>query len=1245
MKARNAARELLVSFVSEERRGRPGATVQAAVQAARETTSDRAEQLIVAVYAELAAGEPRQALRLLEEIGVPADATTARRIRACRAWAERLDKNWYPGNAGGEFGPQGTAGFTLPSQVFPGDSETMLVEACAALGPANLLSVRSLLESLIRKSAPPALALLQSALGDLQLFKEVALECNAPASACWAMQSQADLMHLCGNFVDAQQQLVRAREIYVAAGDGIGVACTHMVEGDWWATPGSSPEGLGLDLAGRPEPSPFSQSQDTARAAQAYDLAESALCASDTPRLAGALALRRATLAFLSGQLDEQRRWLRVADRAFLEAGETCSRHLAFVHQLVGAVAEGDFVELRRLAPPEWGTALGPIADVATWAVERGSISFGVGLGRILERTAEQWQAKGDLDRAEIAYLMARPLLPLSGVVPPWSVPMALAELDARRNVQVRSMVRRLRILASLPPPSPSTEPIAWMQDLHLTMSLIDIPTGSIGTGLIATQTIERGAQRLRALLETVSHSAADEAAPRLDAEAMRAELQEAWDRDSPFEVRHPAGSEPEITRIALATTARIGFEQLARARPQVSLLRALQAERRGWDAEADLCYQTAFEEAESAGGANRWLSVLVLAAWGKLAKARAVLSHIRDGRLVEKTLFPSLALRARDFETAKELFKVCDNQVPPGALNWIDILDRAEAALECGEAAEARDLAMQSIESFEAAVDRLPRDPDRVAACDDVKAAVLYLIASRAFLSLTDKCIECSDEASRVDALQKGFAITDRGHALALPRFASASDSTFRPDNHQWKQWQQAATEQATAYQRFLEGLALGAAESIENLSDGLSIAERRLAEVEADLDPKTRDVILGLHRPKDFSLADAQSLIPAGVCLLEYHLVGRDLLTWGVTRSSVRGSYMRLSGRPLDGAVNRLLRSCTVGDPSAETAELAQLLFEPFTELLDRNERVIVVPFGVLHATPFHVLPFKGEPLGMTHIVSYLPAASLLIGRVIDRGLGSGGTLIVGDPDFDPALYPTLRRLPGAALEGAILGRLHDTRDVFTAADAREAALRPLLRERAIVHFAAHGRLDETAPNTSSIVLAGSDQLTVSDLIGLHIDADLAVLSACDTGRGTVSLGGDVVGLTRGLLAAGVKRSVVSLWPVDDVAACLTMVRLHENLLGGDSPAMALARAQRGVRTMSGGELAERYRELGGELAPGQVSKRRKSSEPRENTHSLLGLEPFPETDLDDKPSRTVEESHGSLASIWAPFQLIGV
>src|SRR5215470_8738874 len=75
--------------------------------------------------------------------------------------------------------------------------------------------------------------------------------------------------------------------------------------------------------------------------------------------------------------------------------------------------------------------------------------------------------------------------------------------------------------------------------------------------------------------------------------------------------------------------------------------------------------------------------------------------------------------------------------------------------------------------------------------------------------------------------------------------------------------------------------------------------------------------------------------------------------------------------------------------------------------------------------------------------------------------------------------------------------------------------------------LHFATHGNLSQDAPLASSILLAKGEELTVYELMGLRLDADLVVLSACEMGRGETTGGDDVVGLLRGLLAAGARAA----------------------------------------------------------------------------------------------------------------------
>jgi CHAT domain-containing protein len=86
----------------------------------------------------------------------------------------------------------------------------------------------------------------------------------------------------------------------------------------------------------------------------------------------------------------------------------------------------------------------------------------------------------------------------------------------------------------------------------------------------------------------------------------------------------------------------------------------------------------------------------------------------------------------------------------------------------------------------------------------------------------------------------------------------------------------------------------------------------------------------------------------------------------------------------------------------------------------------------------------------------------------------------------------------------------------------------------------------------------------LTVDELYGIRLDADLVTLSACETGLGKVLNGDDVVGLTRGFLYAGSSNVVASLWEVDDLATSELMKRFYTNMKSGIPKRDALRQAQ---------------------------------------------------------------------------------
>jgi CHAT domain-containing protein len=122
-------------------------------------------------------------------------------------------------------------------------------------------------------------------------------------------------------------------------------------------------------------------------------------------------------------------------------------------------------------------------------------------------------------------------------------------------------------------------------------------------------------------------------------------------------------------------------------------------------------------------------------------------------------------------------------------------------------------------------------------------------------------------------------------------------------------------------------------------------------------------------------------------------------------------------------------------------------------------------------------------------------------------------------------------------------------------------------------LIHLATHGILNEESPLESAVALAHGETLTVYQLMLMRLQARLVVLSACSTAQGETTGGDDVLGLTRGLLAAGAGAALVSLWPVDDDSTALLMDAFYRRLRRGDGPAVALREAQRCLRDLPEG------------------------------------------------------------------------
>lgn len=217
--------------------------------------------------------------------------------------------------------------------------------------------------------------------------------------------------------------------------------------------------------------------------------------------------------------------------------------------------------------------------------------------------------------------------------------------------------------------------------------------------------------------------------------------------------------------------------------------------------------------------------------------------------------------------------------------------------------------------------------------------------------------------------------------------------------------------------------------------------------------------------------------------------------------------------------------------------------------------DRRLVISPHDFLHYVPFHaLLDAEGEAVIDRRPVTYAPSAGVHHFCARQEPGASAGALVLGVADeLAPQILAEVRAVAGT------LQRAGTETLLFEGEAASEEALRENGLGRRFVHLATHGVFRRDNPMFSAIQL-GTSRLSLFDLYGLRLDAELAVLSGCGTGLAAVHGADELVGLTRGLLYAGARSVLVSLWNVHDESTAELMGRFYGHLVAGADPADAL-------------------------------------------------------------------------------------
>jgi CHAT domain-containing protein len=291
--------------------------------------------------------------------------------------------------------------------------------------------------------------------------------------------------------------------------------------------------------------------------------------------------------------------------------------------------------------------------------------------------------------------------------------------------------------------------------------------------------------------------------------------------------------------------------------------------------------------------------------------------------------------------------------------------------------------------------------------------------------------------------------------------------------------------------------------------------------------------------------------------------------------------------------------------GDRLLDARRFSDLLYGQLAPLAN-DDSLVVIADGPLHVVPMATLARqavaggRGEPVRVA-----VTLASLINGRTGTEHGSQALLAVIADPVYaadDPRIRAArpavnappsagmpkreagelarMRRLPATATEAAAIIALADDRGTLalTGTDASRPMLASAQLDRyRIVHFATHGFSDSRDPALAMLALSQFDEngqplegsLRSYDIAELRLNAELVVLSACNTAIGREVAGDAPLGLAHAFLRSGARSVLATLWQVPDTSSARFMEEFYRQLLvQRRHPALALELAQERIR-----------------------------------------------------------------------------
>jgi len=334
--------------------------------------------------------------------------------------------------------------------------------------------------------------------------------------------------------------------------------------------------------------------------------------------------------------------------------------------------------------------------------------------------------------------------------------------------------------------------------------------------------------------------------------------------------------------------------------------------------------------------------------------------------------------------------------------------------------------------------------------------------------------------------------------------------------------------------------------------------------------------------HNIKIASLEEVQNkIIKQNQSMLEYFVGDSLIYTVTITNDN---SYIHQQPKPtsFDSIISTFQKAITNKDfeTYAHSANiLYNILIAPVKDNIQGN-RLIIIPDGTLWHVNFDLLLSSNKPtenykeldyLLKYYAISYAYSANLLFQESNRKEpLNNKQPLLAfsfsnsdNNESSNNIALTTLRSsssedLPGSRAEVRAIANIFDGQ-YYYGQSANEANFKTNAEDYAILHLALHGEIDDVYPNNSKLYFTQNNDsiedgyLYAYELYNMSLNAELAVLSACNTGSGKLVKGEGIISLGRAFTYAGCKSLVLTQWEVPDATTPQIMKDFYQGLKEG--------------------------------------------------------------------------------------------